>query len=304
MEDRVLIMIIEILITATLIAGLILLLIVGHFYFFEMLLVVALLGGYSYFIERNSLEITRPEVKLNCLSSDIKGKIALISDLHFNAKTSKVQINKLLESLKESNPEVVFITGDLIDRKDGISVVGDFVRKIANFAKVYIVLGNWDYFSLKYNINDLKKELESNGAKVLMNESETIKIGSSDFTLIGIKAPYVGQNIKNDLSKSMAGIKNNNLCKILLTHSPESIKEASLKNIDLVLAGHTHGGQIYVPVITRFIIPVKNEFKKYIKGTYKIGDSTLYVNRGIGTSNFPFRFLNLPELTILSLIKE
>lgn len=297
-------MIIEIIITATLIAILIFLLILGQFYFFEISLIAALLCGYSYFIERNALEITRPEIKLNCLSSDIKERIALISDLHFNAKTSKIQINKLLKSLKELNPEVVFITGDLIDRKNGISVAGDFAKKITNFAKVYIVLGNWDYFVLKYNINNLKKELESNGAKVLMNESETIKIGDSDFNLIGIKAPYVGQNIKNDLAKSMAGIKNNNLCKILLTHSPESINEAALKNIDLILAGHTHGGQVYVPFLTRLIIPTKFAFKKYIKGIYKVGDSTLYVNRGIGTSNLPFRFLNLPELTILSLTRD
>jgi hypothetical protein len=294
-------MIIEIIITATIIIGLIALLILGQLYFFELMLITALLGGYSYFIERNSLETTRPEIKLNNLSADIKGKIALISDLHFNAKTSENQINKLFYALKESNPEVVFIVGDLIDKKDGIKVVGSFVKRITAFTKVYIVFGNWDYFALKYNINDLKKELESNGAKVLMNESEIIKIGDSDFNLVGIKAPYVGQNIKNDLAKSMAGIKNNNLCKILLTHSPESINEAALKNIDLVLAGHTHGGQIYVPFLTRLVIPTKFAFKKYIKGIYKVGDTTLYVNRGIGTSNLPFRFLNLPELTILSL---
>ena len=306
MENRVLIMIIEIIITAALISGLIFLLLLSQFYLFELLLVAALLGGYSYFIERNALEITRPEIRLNCLSTDIKEKIALLSDLHFNAKTSKIQINKLLASLKESKPEVVFIIGDLIDKKDGIRVVGDFVRKITGSAsaKVYIVLGNWDYFALKYNINDLKKELKYSGAEVLMNESKIIRIGSLDFNLIGIKAPYTGQNIKNDLTESIARVKNNDLCKILLTHSPESINEAVLKNIDLVLAGHTHGGQVYVPFLTRLVIPTKFAFKKYIKGIYKVGDSILYVNRGIGTSTLPLRFLSLPELTILSLTQN
>lgn len=296
-------MLIEIIITVSLLIGIVLFILLGHFYFLQLLFLLLLLAGYSYFIERNSLEITYPEIKINCLSKDIKEKIVLISDLHFNAKTSKATINKLLEAVGKSNPEVVFITGDLIDRRNGTEIAGKFVSEISKFAKVYIVFGNWDYFVLNYNINDLKRKLEANGAVVLINESKIVKIGDNSFDLIGIKDPFTSKDTKNDLKKAISNTTDNNFCKILLTHSPEAIKDASLNNIDLVLAGHTHGGQVYVPVITRMIIPVRFGYKKYIKGIYKVGDSTLYVNRGIGTSNLPFRFLVPPELTVLSLTK-
>lgn len=296
-------MLAEIVIAFTLIAAVILFFLLGQFYFLELMVVAAFFAGYSYFIERNSLEITRPEIKISCLKSDLDSKIALISDLHFNAKTSKRIINNLLGKIKEAKPEIVFITGDLIDKKNGVEVAGKFVSEISSFSKVYAVFGNWDYFVLNYNIAELKNELEKNKAVVLVNESKTIKIGDSQFDIIGIKDPFSSKNTKNDLEKAMASIKGSKSCKILLSHSPESIADASVKKIDLVLSGHTHGGQVYMPLITRLIIPAKFGFKKYIKGTYKAGDTALYINRGIGTSNLPFRFLNIPELTILNLKK-
>jgi len=297
-------MLVEIVITISLLIGIVLFILLGQFYFMQLLFIVILLAGYSYFIERNSLEITYSEIKLDCLSNDIREKIILISDFHFNAKTSKEIINGLFTAIKKSKPEVVFITGDLIDNKNGVDVVGNFVNRVAKYTKVYVVFGNWDYFSLNYNVNDFRKKLEANGAVVLINENRIIRIGNSTFNLIGIKDPFTSRDTKNDLKKALSGITDNNLCKILLAHSPEAISEAVSNNINLILAGHTHGGQVYVPVITRLIIPVKFGYKKYIKGSYKVGDSTLYVNRGIGTSNLPFRFLVPPELTILSLTKN
>src|SRR5699024_2934241 len=93
--------------------------------------------------------------------------------------------------------------------------------------------------------------------------------------------------------------------KILLSHAPDLADEAALFNIHLQLSGHSHGGQIKIPFVGAIVKPPYAE--KYYEGFYKIGDNpplTLYVNRGIGTTRLPFRFLSRPELTVFTLVSE
>lgn len=271
--------------------------------FFIALILLFALITYSYLIESNILKTKNLILKLDCLKSDLSNKkIVQISDLHFTTRTSEKKINKIYESIKAINPSMVFITGDFISEKNGIKPTIRLVKKISVNYPVYIVFGNWDYWATNYNIDEFKSSLKDAGAKTLINESVKINIGEETINLLGVKDPYTSGNKNYDLQKAMEEIKKNDKdCKILLAHSPDIIKDAAQKNIDLVLVGHTHGGQIYIPFITKKIIPSNPEGKGFIKGLYKIKDTLMYVNRGIGGSVLPLRFLVFPEITVLTL---
>lgn len=159
--------------------------------------------------------------------------------------------------------------------------------------------------ALDYGVGELKTLLEAVGAKVLINDSEEIVSGNEKLNILGVKDPYTSGELKGDLEKAEKNLdEGDKNCRILLAHSPNIIKEAVDKNIDLVLAGHTHGGQVYIPFLTKYIIPAKRPAGEgFIKGLYTIGDTQMYINRGIGMSVLPFRFLVPPEVTVISLEK-
>lgn len=249
--------------------------------FFIITAIILILAAYSYFIEPNIIKIEKKSFKLNFL----KGKKAVhISDLHFNKKTKEKRVEVISEIIKKISPDLIFITGDLIERKEGIAMAKKMVSELSKISPVYIVLGNWDYYVFKSNIKDFKIELENSGAKVFFNETEKIKIGEEEFILSGVDmySPKIEK------------------CNILLAHSPSIIYQAAENNIDLVLAGHTHGGQVYIPFLTKTILPVPDKIKKFSSGLYNVGKTQIYVNRGLGTSTLPLRFMVPPEITIIT----
>ncbi|MDF1497754.1 MAG: metallophosphoesterase [Patescibacteria group bacterium] len=251
-------------------------------------------------IEPNAIILKKQTVELDCLKSDISAyNFIQISDLHFTGKTSQKKINNLSEKIKNQNPTAVFITGDLISNNNGIDNIISFINQISKDYSVFITFGNWDYWSLNYDINEFKNKLELSGAKVLINDHIELAINNKILNIIGIKDPYTSNNIDQDLTKALKLIKNNN-CNILLAHSPDIIKKASQNNINFILTGHTHGGQIYVPYLTKKIIPSNPDGEGFIKGLYNQNKTQMYVNRGIGTSVLPFRFLNSPEITLIN----
>ncbi len=269
------------------------------------ILLSAAITGYAFFVEPNTLTIEKRAIKLDCLKSDWPEKLAQISDLHFNGQTNDEKISRIYKEIKKINPAAVFITGDFISNKEGIEPAAKLARKIAENSKVYAVFGNWDYWALDFEINSLKEKLENSGAKVLINDAVMVKSGGEAINILGVNDPYTSGKSKSDLEKALKKIENSGAsCSLLLAHSPEIIKEAAAKNIDLVLAGHTHGGQVYIPGVTEKMIPVRPEGKGFIKGMYKKEKTWIYVNQGIGTSFLPFRFLVPPEITEIALEAE
>lgn len=260
--------------------------------------------GYSYAIEPNRLKIKSRSFKLDCLTENGLGndKFVQISDLHFTGRTRESKIDQIYGAIKNINPKAVFITGDFISDRDGVEPAVKLVKKITETSKVYAVFGNWDYWALDFKISDLKDELESSGAEVLVNNAAVIKVSGETINILGVNDPYTSGNPKNDLEKTFKKIEGGGAsCNLLLAHSPEIIPLAAAKDIDLVLVGHTHGGQVYLPFITGKIIPVGAEGKEYVRGFYQAGKTQVYINRGIGTSGLPLRFLASPEITEIQL---
>lgn len=270
---------------------------------FLLVAAVLIVFSYAYYIEPNLLFAEQKTIQLDCLKSDISGKkLVQISDLHFTKDTDASKVNNIYKKISDQNPLVVFITGDFISDKTGIDRSIELVKKIAEKYPTYIVLGNWDYWALDYAVNSFRQQLEKAGGKVLINSSENIKIGDETIGIAGVKDPYTSGEVGSDIEKSLAKLDNKN-CVLLLAHSPNVIKEASEKRIDLVMAGHTHGGQIYIPYLTEKFIPARKYGEGYIKGLYKVNDTQMYVNRGIGMSAIPLRFMSPPEITVFSLKK-
>lgn len=267
--------------------------------------IIFLLSGYAFLIERNLLFVRRQIIPLANLKNNIADKkILLISDIHFNRWTAAWRVRRIYKKIKKEGPDILFITGDLIEDQKAIKKVGEFLRLVAPLCPVYIVFGNWDYRVLKYNMTELSGEIRQAGAVILENEVKAIRIGEEEINLIGLKDPFSSNDMEKDLQEAIGLLGGEKKVTILLAHSPEIIKCVKDKGIDLILSGHTHGGQVYLPLITKMIIPVSPKFKGYFKGYYRVGETGLYVNRGIGTSTLPIRFLAPPEITAITLEKN
>ncbi len=268
-----------------------------------MLILAAAIFGYAYFIEPNTLKTENQTIKLNCLKKDLPDKFVQISDLHFTHETKETRISQIYEAIKSQNPAAVFVTGDLVSDDTGMEKAAELAEKISQDFPLFIIFGNWDYWALDYKVGEFKTRLETAGAKVLVNDAAVLISGTEKLNILGVKDPYTSGELKNDIEKAEKKLgENDTSCRLLLAHSPNIIKEAAEKKIDLVLVGHTHGGQVYIPFLTKYLIPAKRSAGQgYIKGLYNFGRTQMYVNRGIGVSALPFRFLVSPEVTVIRL---
>lgn len=268
-----------------------------------VLFVLALLS-YAYFIEPNSIKIERQDLDLDCIENKKTDyNFVQISDLHFTGETEEKTLLKISKLVAEQKPSAIFLTGDLIANESGASNAVKFSSMLTTDFPLYIVFGNWDYWSMDFDLGDFRKNLESAGAIVLVNSNRKISLGGDSYYILGVKDPYTSGDNEQDLEKSLSNTSNDPKgCKILLAHSPNVIKYAKNKDIDLILVGHTHGGQVYIPLVSEYLIPTRREAGRgFVSGLYTIGEDKMYVNRGLGTSLLPLRFLAPPEITVIKI---
>ena len=230
-------------------------------------------------------------------------RIAQVSDLH-NAEFGGGN-QRLLDMLREAEPDMIAITGDLIDsRKTNIAVAMAFAEKAVRIAPCYYVSGNHEARVSEYL--ELKAGLEAAGVTVLDDARVEIEIYGKIITVIGVNDPsfhadYLTSNAAvmdrklSELSSEDAGFT------ILLSHRPELFDTYVAHDMDLVLAGHAHGGQFRLPLIGGLIAPNQGLFPKYDDGLYSEGNTNMIVSRGLGNSIIPFRFNNRPEVVLLEL---
>lgn len=233
-------------------------------------------------------------------------RIAQVSDLH-NAEFGKGN-KELLELLSESKPDIIVITGDLVDAKHtDIGVALDFAKEAVNIAPVYYVTGNHEASLSQYR--ELKTGLETVGVVVLEDETIQLRRDKEVVTLIGLSDPNF--MLKDDIFgeiPAMVYTKLNSLADdessytILLSHRPELFESYAHCNIDLVLSGHAHGGQFRLPFIGGLIAPDQGIFPKYDAGLFTNSSTNMIVSRGLGNSIIPIRFNNRPEVIVIELL--
>ena len=232
-------------------------------------------------------------------------RIAQISDLH-NVAFGKNNA-ELLKLLSESRPDIIVITGDLIDANHtDVGIALCFAQESVRIAPTYYVTGNHEATCSQYG--DLKAGLEEAGVIVLEDEAISLERGGETIALLGLADPDF--MVKGDMFgevPAMVSTKLKNLIgdesgyTILLSHRPELFETYVDGGIDLVFSGHVHGGQFRLPFIGGLVAPNQGLFPKYDAGLYTDGGTSMVVSRGIGNSIIPFRFNNRPEIVLVEL---
>lgn len=251
-------------------------------------------------------------VKLTCytitsdkLPKEFSGyKIAQVSDLH-NTEIGNNN-KKLLELLADANPDIIAITGDLIySRKPKPEIALQFAKNALKIAPCYYVAGNHEARLLEYD--DFKNSLTELGVIVLDDERIKLKQSQAEITLVGLKDPSFETDYINGDSVGVIKPKlekladNKNDFTVLLSHRPELFEVYTNYNIDLVLSGHVHGGQIRIPFVGGLYGPNQGFFPEYDSGLYSSNNTNMIVSRGIGKSIIPLRINNNPEVVLIEL---
>lgn len=231
-------------------------------------------------------------------------RIAHVSDLH-NAEMGDGN-EKLLAMLREAEPDIIAITGDMIDsRNTNVAVALAFAVEAMLIAPCYYVTGNHEARVSEYD--ELKAGLEACGVVVLENKRAKIELSGETITLLGVDDPsfntdYLVGDSASVVSNTLAEISTeDDGFTVLLSHRPELFDTYVESGMNLVFSGHAHGGQFRLPLIGGLAAPNQGLFPKYDSGLYTDGDTNMIVSRGIGNSIFPFRFNNRPEVILVEL---
>jgi len=254
--------------------------------------------------ENNKVTIKHINIKSQKLPREFNGhKILHISDLH--SKIFDIKHKKLIKSIKKEKPDLIVISGDLIDRriyKEEASI--DLLKYIVKIYPTYFVTGNHEVKSDKFDLFEPKlKEL---GVRVLKSDKVEININGDKINVFGID-DYSNFKSEKEYIKELKLLANkldNKLFNILLSHRPDKFKTYCYFNFDLIFSGHAHGGQVRLPLIGGIFAPNQGLFPRYTDGVYKSGKSTMIVSRGLGnTSVAPIRIFNKPEVVVVTLVK-
>ena len=252
-----------------------------------------------------ALELNAYTISSSELPDSFDGyRIAHVSDLH-NTEIGKGNA-KLLAMLREAEPDIIAITGDLIDsRNTDIAVALSFAKKAMQIAPCYYVTGNHEARVSEYD--ELKTGLETVGVFVLDDERMELALSGESITLLGVDDPSFHTDY---LFGDAATVVNSKLAELaaqedgftlLLSHRPELFDAYVDSGMNLVLSGHAHGGQFRLPFVGGLVAPNQGLFPKYDTGLYTEGDTNMVVSRGIGNSILPFRFNNRPEVIWIEL---
>jgi len=252
-----------------------------------------------------ALELNTYKVSSDALSDAFNGyRIAHVSDLH-NAEMGDDN-EKLLAMLRAAEPDMIAITGDMIDsRNTDVEVALNFAEKAMQIAPCYYVTGNHEARVSEYD--ELKAGLEACGVIVLENEREQIEMSGEFITILGVDDPsfntdYLFGDSASVVSNTLAEISTeDDVFTVLLSHRPELFDTYVACGMDLTLSGHAHGGQFRLPFVGGLVAPNQGFFPKYDSGIYTENGTNMIVSRGIGNSLLPFRFNNRPEVILIEL---
>ena len=255
-----------------------------------------------------ALELNTYTISSSKLPQSFDGyRIAHVSDLH-NAEMGKNN-EKLSTMLRDADPDMIAITGDLVDsRNTDIEVALQFVREAVKIAPCYYVTGNHEARISEYD--ELKEAMEAAGVTVLKDAQTEISLTGEFITLIGVNDPSYQTDYLFGDAKTVMNTKLEELhteqdrFTILLSHRPELFDTYADHSIDLVLSGHAHGGQFRLPFIGGLVAPNQGLFPEYDAGIYTEGNTNMLVSRGIGNSILPFRINNRPEVILIELQAE
>lgn len=253
--------------------------------------------------------VTPIEVKSERLPEEFDGyKIAHVSDLHNDEFGENNE--KLLALIKEAKPDMIAITGDLLDsRRTSVEKALNFVQQAVQIAPCYYVTGNHES-RIDEEYEQLEKAMTEAGVIILRNDKLNLGKDGAQITVAGIDDPrFVLSSDRLEKMESVIGDVLTGLLKdvpeeqftLLLSHRPELFELYCEQEVDLVLSGHVHGGQFRIPGIGGLIGPGQGLLPDYDAGLYSNDSTNMVLSRGLGQSIVPFRINNPPELVVVTL---
>jgi predicted MPP superfamily phosphohydrolase len=256
--------------------------------------------GYGSLIQRTNFRVREVDLPIPGLPQDLEGlRILQLSDIHLSAFLSESEFARVIDASLELRPNLAVVTGDLIS---GFSDPLDAcIRQLARLkadAGVFGCMGNHERYAKAEDYTE--RESGRRGIRFLRGEAQALRFGNATLNLAGTdfepsrnrRGYLVGAN-----KLILPGATN-----VLLQHSPDVFPVAARQGYNLLLAGHTHGGQVTVEILDQSINPARF-FTPYVYGMYRAGDATAYVTRGIGTIGVPARIGAPPEISLLRLRK-
>jgi uncharacterized protein len=266
---------------------------------------VAALALDSTLLEPNFPHVVRRQIALRRWPERLNGfTIALLSDFHYDPYFSAHPLHAAIGLVNDLHPDLIALTGDFVslsffsDNGDKDASVAEPCAELLRQMKapdgLWAVLGNHDFFSAPHIVAGA---LQGQGIRVLANESVAIEQNGARFWLAGVN-DVLGRT--SDLTAALHGIPADEAT-ILLAHEPDYADYVSRFPVDLQLSGHSHGGQVRIPLAGPIYLP--ELARKYVLGLYQIGPLTLYTNAGLGTIRLPIRFNCPPEITLVTLTR-
>lgn len=248
-------------------------------------------------IEPGWVKVTRPTIALPTLPPEWDGvKIAQLSDIHVGRLVSLDDARDAVDLANGLGADLIALTGDYVSRADAITrALVEVLRNLRAPEGVFAVLGNHDYWT---NREKMIRTIEQAGIEVLVNEHRLLRRGGGELCLAGVD-DFWSTAPGPDLTEALADVPEP-ACRILLAHNPDYVEDLTgTPRVDLVLSGHTHGGQVNFPLLGPPVLPIRH--RRYAAGLVAGPHCPVYVSRGLGMVEVPVRFNCRPELPLITL---
>ena len=236
------------------------------------------------------------EININTEKLEKGKEIVLLQISDFHGSTSEKLAQKLVRETDRIKPDAILITGDLVDQStENFDNVYALTKQLNSICpSIFFVSGNHEWNN--DGRQELLGKLKELGVLILNNKSSTFAARGANINICGVDDPY---RRKDNIEKAMKGV-NNKKYTVLLSHSPRIRDRLGSYAPDLILCGHTHGGQVRLPFIGAVIEPGEGLFPKFDKGKFNLKNgSLLYIDSGVGTSKLPIRFLNRSQISVI-----
>lgn len=268
----------------------------------RILLLLLAVGAFALWVfwADTALKLTEYRIQDPNLPEGFSGmRIVQVSDLH-NTEFGEGN-EKLLNLIRRAEPEIIVITGDLVDsRRTDLKLAMAFIKNAVQIAPVYFAPGNHES---RLDYGEIRDGLTAAGVTVLDNSGILLERGGSRISLLGVQDPdfTLHPTVPDILAEMMQHVDGYS---ILLSHRPELFDTYVQENVNLVFTGHAHGGQFRLPFVGGLFAPGQGPFPEYDSGLYTAVNTTMVVSRGLGNSVIPLRFNNRPDLIVVQLERK
>jgi predicted MPP superfamily phosphohydrolase len=265
-----------------------------------LLVIVLVLVAWAFWLEPASYRVRTYRLELPHWSAELSGlRVAVLADLHTGSPFNGIgKLERIVKSTNDSKPDLILIAGDFVIQgvKGGRFVepetIAQTLRGLSAPLGVYAVLGNHDWW---LDHERVRRAVEGAGIPVLDDLAKELQFREAGFWLVGVSDYWEGNH---DIQAVLRPLSDGKPV-LLFTHNPDLFPEVP-DRVSLTIAAHTHGGQVYIPVIGRLVVPSRYG-QRFASGHIVEEGRHLFVNTGLGTSIIPVRFLVPPEISILEL---